>query len=426
MIKFQYIKTDPAGFIVDQTDLQGAVYDFEIEKNVGDEQYVRSGDLKLKSPTALGCPQSLPVLKCWIAVYYNNALIEVYDGNPIESSYDYVNKLYLYRFQSLSGYIYELFESSKVQYESNSSNWLSAVQSGAIVLEEVRVKNDSGAYLTKLNVYGYSIGNMIAGLANKTAQDVKFGFVSNQVIPVSGANNLPIVFRGTSDSADFIPLSQSINNTFYQNPSDGSFYDIYFADIVSLGLNTFNAFIKIEPAIVGGYLQANVYIIPKTKKAGSSPTTKLWEQVRVLYNRYQIDAVVLNGTNFTFKAGKPYGISIEKTLPVANPDVAIESMNADLYWVAGDFTGSTYNGLPLYDILTVDGDNRPYANQGIVEPYYAELIDNGNGLEGTLIYNGEETLDEILLTSGGEVYQINRISINQDLKASIEAIQIKA
>lgn len=424
MIELKNILTFSDGQIFTNATLNiGILEDYTIEETVGDEQYIKAGDLQIKTRTAIPGTQAAVPGQAFIGLYINSTLVQVYDKRPVDEDFDYNTRLYTYRFRSLAAVFYERIKNNVLQYDATSTNYNYAIAAGAVALEGIKVKTPE--VLTAFNVFGYSLADIIENLAGThNSNYFQIGTVTNAVVPTLNSNNLPIVFRGNGNTIATTSLSSSVDQTFYQSADNENFYNMSLADVFDILLIGWNCFFRIDPVIDAGYLKVNLTLHPKVKIASSSPSSKTWSNARIAYGKYKVDGVKMIGENFDFSIGAKVGFVIKKNLKISNPDVAIDPVNPQLYWVAGDYLGSTHSGYPYYDVLTVGGDNRPYADEGILDPYYTNMVASGNGVSGEIQYGSEKTLDQFTLFGGSETYQITKLSIRRNNLAEVEAIEI--
>lgn len=425
MFTFNLIKTYADGSVYSTTPITNIINSVELEESVGDELYIRGGDLRLQTTTEIVHTHTLTEL-CWIGVYRNGTLMNVYFLENADKSFNYLTRVYEYNLISASAKLFNDLHNTVLQHNTTSTVWNYALSQSALAIESVKVKYDDG-YSTAANRYGFSVGDIIKNLAGKhNFGYYAIGTVTNDSVPVMTDDNLPILVRGVGPAIADFTLNEAIDYTFYQQFGEDNLFDLRMSDIFDIALTGWNSFLKVTPVIASSVLKLNLHLSPKNKKTVASPTTKNWHTLNFQEKRYKIDGVKISGDNFDFKFGNQGGVVLSKTLKVESPEVAIPPGNLLLYWVGGNFLETTYSGYNYYDILTATDETKPYADLLLLEPYYEEILASGNGIEGEIFYNGEQIFDQIELTTGGEAYQIINMVIREDLKTTIKAIAINS
>lgn len=421
---FKYFKTHNTSSEVTggYTDITDVIGDISIEETVGDEMLIKSGDIKLKLTAPLPFDNSL-LYRNWLGIYWNTQLYNVYyigSGNDFDNSYLIKDEkrpeyeLTLYPIQKM---FFDHLKTQKIFYSAIITDWNYDLAFAKVDIEKIKIRyqQDPPTYGSALNRWGFSIVDMIGQLGQKNNG---YGYVfSNPNLgnfPIIGSDDLPIIYRGISLDQGLASLSQALAHTF-------SDWDVSWLDIFKLVIFGFNAYVSVKPSIGGSpeQLIVNLKIVPRINVTASSPGSPQWLERTFEKYRYRIDGVKLSGLNFEYTQGQSeLGNIFSRSVDIADPEQYIPSVADDtLYWSVGDqVSGNTYS--------IVDGsDNpRPYFASGLVEPYYADIISDGHGHKGEIIFQEQDTLDQV--NAGSDVIHLNKISINRLGVAKVEGIVI--
>lgn len=424
--------TNGGNILTTTTGIDNILDGFVLEQNAGDERIILSGDLLLKHRELLDYTWSLSTRKAWFLVYYNSVLYDVFElldfDEVVEEKYDLNTRIFESRLPSISGIFYKNIKQKLLEYEATSTRFNYALQQGIVSIDDVRILNSTGAQLTKLDVYGFSLGDVLANLAGKDNQD---GFVIRNVtlnnIPSIGDDDLPILFRGDGYTIGITSLQDAINNTFYQNEDTDELYKLTWGDLFKLAIYGWNCFIKTTPVIESNTLKLDIEFVSKVKLDTSGASTKIWSKLRRNQRQYKLDGVILEGSNFTFVKREQEGNVTKFEIPIANPDQLIDANKKELYWVAGDAVGALNGSYQRYNVLDVSSQNRPYADESLIDQYYTEFFTNGDTYEGELLFGGEKLFDKITVPyyAGTETMQINKIEVEKRM-AKVNGVVIKA
>lgn len=381
--------------------------DIRFEQTVGDEMWVESGDLIVKTYTAgIFTINAFPQPHItWVALYINEKLADVY-RNRILESYDEKTGLYEYRLSPIQKIFFDDLKKTLVRYSVDTNSWNYNIGNSDLIIKEITLQT-GGTPINILNVYGFSLVDLVnSHLGQHNDYGYSIGSIT-QFGPVLTSDNLPILFRGNSVTSG-LPLSEAIDKTFYED-GDEQFHVTWF-DLYQLAIFGWNAFVWVRPVFVtaygSDYLNIYVRIIPRINQAPSGPIDDIvWAERKIVYGKHRIDGVKLSGINFTYEQGAVDGNN------VFIRDVAIADYNKNepyasttLYWAAGNYD----SGMGKYDLTS------PYFASGLVENYYAYMISDGDGVEGKceIIYNdGSEKLLKALdhVTIGDKTMQVTRI-----------------
>lgn len=415
---FVYFRTDyeTAG-VNNSQNINSIINKFNIEETVGDEFFIRSGEIALNSRSLLPF-NNTPSQWNWLALYYNDILYNVYLVGHLEEDYRYTDfdvtsNLYSLRLKPIQQVFYEHLKKTIIIRNATSGFWSYNLGAAKVVIDAIREDNQSAPTFI-LNRWGFSLGDMLATLVSTGIMTNQFGYYISDFqlpddLPLKDADNLPILFRGQSLD-EGASASFAILETF-ENPGT------VWLDIFKIALFAFNSFLKIVPKIIDNKLSIEFHMVPRVDITGTGSEKKWIKRKKIRY-KYKIDGVRISGTNFEYTQGNWDGNNAyDKSAPIADPDTTIAFGDERLYWAAGDFLSGTGE----YDILENDF-NVGYFSTGLVQPYYDNILTDGDGYEGSIIFAGEGVLDKIEI--GSDIIQLNRITIDDEGIASIEGIKI--
>lgn len=403
------------------------LYGISIEETVGDENFIKAGDLEIQTISLIAY-DSNPAWRNWIALYLNDTLLNIYLNENVYSMNETPTKIYSYRLKPIQMVFYNDL-SGQVMFDdsANTNMWNSVIEDAAMNIYQITIDNHQSA----LHRYGFSVGDLLSSLSGK---DNNLGYtldsISHPLPTVSDSDDeILYLFRGLSiDNYNPEPISDAIEWTFensnYETSVPSQEWKIYWMDIFQIAAFAFNAFIKVTPNLTlspSTELGIDIEITPKIEVSPTSPETKTWLSNRIYERgRYQIDQVILSGINFRHVLSKNGGgKKYEKTLNIADYEIAgitAETVDVTLYWGKGEYDGTEVNDLVTY----LQGE--PYFKSGLVQPYYADMLTDGHGYEGEILYNGEKVLDEVLIDS--TVFRILKIRLKNEFVAQIEGIVI--
>ena len=262
---------DGSGVIVNSQTINNIVGDFTLEKTIGDQFFIKSGDLSLTLNSPL--PIEISVLTSnWLAAYYNNRLIDVYyfgKTEDVDTQADYLEfdekaGRYKTRLKSLQWYLYKAFQETLIEYSTTSTDWAYSLPSAIVTVERLRAFQGDGVWVDTLNAGAFSLNTLLQVLAGQVnGHGVVIGSVQIGDLPIIGEDDLPVVYRGGAGGGT---NQQIIESTFDDYPT-------YWIDIFRYISFIYNAFCAVTPVISGGNLYARIDVVPKINLAASSPTT---------------------------------------------------------------------------------------------------------------------------------------------------------
>lgn len=409
MFSMKLITTNADGDIVTEENISSIIKNFSIEETVGDEFFIKAGDISFKSTEQIIAHSFPQGNDKWITIYWNGSLYSAYYLSGYEK-YDYKNDLYHYRLPSVQNKFFNDLKATPIIYEgSNSEIWSYGLISAKVVIAEIKF-DLSGTPATALNRWGFSLGDMILNFLSKSND---YGYTIHSISlpsPVMTQDNLPILYRGISyDTGQ--PEQTAVEGTFQD-------YEVTWNDILQFMVFAFNCFIRAKPSITGSPQQFGIDLLlkPKINISATGGGTVTWLEKIYQPNRFKIDGIHLSGLNFEYTQGiKKGGNVFERNIDISDPEV-ITNDDQTLFWSVGDYN----SGITKYEILDGSDNPRPYFSSGLVEPYYANMISAGDSYEGQILFNAQKVLDEIDV--GIDTFQLNRLQIDDDGIANIEGI----
>lgn len=403
-----------SGSIVNAQTVTDIVGDFTLEKTIGDQFFIKSGDLSLTLKAPLPIPVSVSTSN-WLAAYYNNRLVDVFyygDTDDPDNQYDFLeydekNGVYKTRLKSLQWYLFTAFQNTLVEYSATSTDWAYNLSTAIITVERLRAYQGDGVYIDTLNAGAFSLNTIPQIIAGKTnGHGVIIGSVQIGDLPIIGDDDLPVVYRGGAGGGT---NQQIIESTFDDYPTAWIEIFRYLSFI-------YNAFVVFTPVITGGNLYARIDVVPKINLTAGSATTPVYRSRTYKRRKYRIDGVRLKGHNFEYTQGNVESDNVfEREVNLSDPEQADDLADERLYISVGTFvSGFTYS------IVDGSANPLPYLAGGLVEPYYSGMITAGDGVEAEINLGAEDVLSQI--NAGSDVAQINRITARRTGPAKIEGI----
>jgi hypothetical protein len=210
---FELVTTNNAGVIQDQTEIDAYIINkFTVDETVGDELYLKSGDLLLETFTELTHNGSY---ENWIFFYINDDLFNVYyyeDETGVEL--DQKRNKYRYRFISIQQKFYNDANATDLQANTSDTDyWNYGLNSIAVAIHSLAVTDGDGDGNTFTGRWAFPIGLMLDGLSGKT-NDYNYEIDTiDHNIPVIGYE-IPVVWRGRGikdSESDFNAITDTFN-----------------------------------------------------------------------------------------------------------------------------------------------------------------------------------------------------------------------
>lgn len=410
------IETDYDGSILSQTAFTDIVGEFTIEETLGDELYVQAGDISIKHRAALTyITDKVSGPYYWLAMYWDGNVVGVYRiDKPYDKKDDKRDNKYETRLLSIQKAFYDALKAEVVDFSTNANDWNYNLHQAGVEVPQVTMRDGDGTIITALNVWCYSIGDLITKLQGDESQFWTVGTVTFDDAPTIGEDDCPLLYRAGDDGG-------GTYNEWYALRYSFADYDFTWDELFKLAMYGWNAFVVCTP-VIDTHLRLNISVIPKTNVTPASVGSVTWLERSHAPEKYRLDGVLFrskynnaNGdVNFEFRYGDTGGNVLERDIDAANPGSPQNSPDDILYWLNGEWNAGTGE----YGFTSDEG----YFDSGNVEPYYTPMlgIGKGDGYSGEIVYDGERAGDYVYADS--DVIQITRLSIKKNGVASIEGV----
>lgn len=420
-------------------EITDIINDFTLERTVGDDLYIKSGDIALELLSPLKIKPTFAYH--YLAIYLNGSLFDlfwvehsdkiVHPGN-VYWAYDSVDEKwgrYKLRLESIQKKLYEDLHNQAV------TSTAALASASAVTIDTIQINDDVSSPSSATNRWGFSLIDIITfgqggpGWAGGTVTHP--GAVKNE-------DTLPILYRGLSDDVATVSDEDSFDNTFAAEDEISGETWTYF-DLYKLASLINNSFIRVTPRIASNTITVDVDFIPKiAATVGTVKYPRWYDRTRQL-QRFKVDGVEIksafsdfyNYPTFTYQQGNPDGDKvIRKTVKVASPAAFQKDVGIDkVYLSHGDFN----SGDSQYEILNInapfvyspyfeDTPRGPGGGSGAVSAFYSDMIDEGHGYAGEIKYNGEKILDQVAIDEF--TIQINRLKIKRSGQVKVEGIKL--
>lgn len=435
MLRLFAFNTDKDGDVSDHEELTDIVADFNVDETAGDERFIKASDLQLSHFSPIP-RMAIPgvTTSYWVALKTGTTFYaDTYNVYAVPADgydeYDHKTGIYTTRLRSVQSILFQKMADKLIRSETvESGDWNYGLSSAIASIIDLKYMLASG-YSTELsNRAGFSVGDMLKNLENKH-DDTGFTITSINLVGINRftSHDVPLIFRGDSDSVILKTAAELIDATFYQHPVDDTLYEIKWKSIFELAAFMLNAFIYAIPRVGDSFpstdLELDIYIQPKINFSASSWSSPGWSERKYHRDKYRLDGVTLRGKNFEFVQGLDSGgARVERDLFASDPTVAVDSGDAEnhFYFVVSDYNNATQSGYPEYNIQDGSSEVRAYFSSGLVEDYYVDMIGDGKGYSGKVDFNGQRPLDILETTPGGDVIQINRVQFGVDEIVTVE------
>jgi hypothetical protein len=401
---FQYIGTDSDGLISEQIPVEVIKQSISIEVTVGDEQFLKSGDITLttREPFTI----SNPPARDFLAAYWNGSLQGIYHIDRPYLNYDEKSRLYKHRLIAIQNLFFDDLQDTNIVYSADSADWSYELSNAKIIIKEIFTVNP---LINAEDVWGFSLGDMILNMAGKSnGKGYQLIDLSTPLRYIAGETTVPALFRDIS-------LDESETEETAVDFTFGD-HDIPWMDVFKMALYAYNCYLRATPIIESGILGLDIELIPKKFSEMDSKNVTWLERQRI-HNKYRIDGVVINGDNFKFTYENFNSKFVfDKSLEISDPADFIDSIDPSiLYWTMADH--DPVNG---WEIGSIVFGNRAFSTFGDIEDAYDDIISSNDGFTGSILYDNEVVLDELL--AGSETVKLNRLSINEEGVAKVEGI----
>lgn len=432
--RFEIITTTVAGEITNRQNLTGIEGDFKIERTAGDEFFIKSGDITIKTRAALNIDTTFLVnyLLCyWQPATGGEMLFDAFYIPRDFDQHDQKFSKYKTKLFAVQKLFFDGLESIPVEHSTDTDDFGDAMDRSYF---DFIFRFDAGAGALNLTATAFSVGSLVTELANfKPSNSLGFRINSVSFPGNFGTNNdVGLIHRADPDhfpSTEPV-FADLVTATFAGGSSGTGDIDISnWLGIFKLAALMHNGFIVVKPVtfIESGtdYFGLDVTIKERVPASAGSVVATTWKTRSKIKDKYRIDGVSITGSDATifYSNGDIHGENVyEKTVPFATV-LATMIAGTDLNLSVGDWDG----GNTRYDIRTGGGSpNRDYFADDQAKVYFDPLIDQGHGYEGEIFWNGQDVLDHILIKTGGadEYIQINKIKVNRKGQVKIEGMEI--
>ena len=241
--KFKYLGTDTTGKIVAETNIVEVKNKFRIEKTVGDEFFVKTGDIFFETWKKIEL--SAVATSHWIAVYFNESIFDVFSLERDFDVQDQKFNLFQSRLNSIQKKVLDDFKKTTMQSESNSNYWGWKAPQGNVNITQIKYADFAGVPVTISNQHGFSLGDVLMNMSGDGGASNFYGYSIHSVLfpgPVKNQHNLPVLYRGRSWDFNTFSDDAAFDNTFKN-------YSMTWFDLMQLAIFAFNAFVDMKPVI---------------------------------------------------------------------------------------------------------------------------------------------------------------------------------
>ena len=442
-----YMGSDSSGVVQEKAEITAIVNNFKVEKTVGDELFIRSGDITIDTLDPLPLSTLGSVVKDYFALYLNGSIFDIYyvKDRLTFNKKDEKRDRYSTRLSSIQKLVYEAFTDVIVEHSVTFGDWGTGAAAAAVTCEQIRVDRPNDPIKSDTDRWGFSLGDLLANISGTNGNHFSINAVSFPG-PLMNSDDLPILYRGTGQDVGAVTAAQAVDATFKD-------FKTTWIDLFKIASLSFNAFIKVTGTVAEASgtetVSVDIDIIPRIELTAGSTKPAIWLERSRENQKFKVDGVVLTSTflddsifqnvpTFIFSLDKngtriwppiEGGKLFKKNIGVSSPQGFPPDYTVVLYQSWGDFDGVSSK----YEIVETDNQMRPYFDSrfltgptfpfvDLVGPFYADIITDGDGFSGQISYNGEDLLDQVDI--GDEVLQISKISIDRKKKVSIQGIQI--
>lgn len=405
--EFKHIITNLHGTISNIYDIDSPVVrDYSIEHSVGDEKWIKAGELNLNVRTPITSDNSL---FNWIAVYLDGVLLDIYklEMPYIPDDYDEKYLTEIHSLKSMQNIFLSECKTEPLQYETSIQHWNYALKDAYVRI--VAVQYDGIVYLSRAVFPLFGVIGAMAG------RDVESGYkigTVNHNMPLPNEDGVAVLWCGTG--TEYSQSAQTIiNQTFLTGATK-------WIDIFNIASITTNSFIGCKPRISSGILYLDIYLTPKINLTPASGISNIrWHERKKIKHKFQIGGVDLTGNNFSYQQGDVEGDNVfKRDIGVSNYLYTDDQYTEHLFLALADYSIAA----AAYDLVI------PFEQSGLIEPYYANMIADGHGYEGNIkaTYLDGSTIKVVstldIIQVGSNYAQVNNLTIDKNGYANIDAI----
>jgi len=394
------------------------INNFQIYDNLGSELINQTGDIALKTLSALPF-NNLAGVKNWLEVQFNGTTVNVYymgsvdDSDNSFSELDQKRGLYSIRIPSIQAVFHRDLGEHQFIFSSDTDDWNGDLNSNAEVEFDITQEGPSLIF----NQVGFTVADAIKGLSQKVSgKGYKIVNVSTSLPgkEVTGLTEACILFAGIGVDVGQTDIAKV--NLQFQNPR------IFWRKIFEIAAASENAFISAKGVIIANELTLDVDTRQKTVEA-FGPTAVTWLERTLLKNRFSVPGVKITGPHDDI-IGESYTLGDPETIGALNinletvgnviPDGAPD--NTALRFLAGGVIDSPPTN--RFDIIDVSNKNKLYFQSTNIDPNYQGMIGVGDMYRGQTLYNGEVVGNRVVVDSIS--LQLIRQTIRQNGISNVE------
>lgn len=405
--QLKYIGTLDTGEITSIADVN-QYGDFSTDRTVGDEFTVRVSDILIKHLQELPFDENAD--NHWLALQFKGELVDVYRARFDFENRDDKSGRFDTRLYSITKKFFDDAKVNVVEYDSGDSEKWNPTGAGYLV--DI---NEGG--IIRTDRWAFGLGDILNNIAGSNSNGYRLTGVTH-VVPVYGDGEVPLLHRGSGFTDTIYTEDNAFNLTFQS-------LDVRWYSMFMLASVLFNSVFFVKPAIsdISGTDYLTV-ALQMTKRSWATPPSTLetvWLERKLIREKYRIDGVSISGADsYLFTEGnvdseniQEHNIGIFKGSDPQSDDDASEDI---------EISEANPDGFPITEYMILDGSNENqdwFANVGL---NYISSINSGNGIEGRIIYNGADLLDELYIGLADSVKLFNiRLTKNSKI-AQIEGL----
>ena len=294
--RFEIITTEIDGEVINRQEFPPVYGNFDIEQTLGDEFFIKSGDINIQTKKAITIDVSGGRTN-YLIVYLNGELFDAYIIPREYDELDQKTKKYKAKYFGVQKKFYDDLKSVIVAYATDLDLYNDAVEDAAfdmIYTISSGPQNKEGT--------GFSLGALLTGLAtNKKSNG--FGYRINSISYPGSIGETDDVAILHMNSPAHVPsettLTDLIDSTFGIGTGEGA-SDINVSNwlgLFKLASFIFNGWIWAKPVIFSEsgmlYLGLDVSIVPRVEISPANTKQSHWISRTQFKDKYRIDGVVI-------------------------------------------------------------------------------------------------------------------------------------
>lgn len=399
----RYVGTDDTGLITAITEVN-QYGNFDLELTAGDEFTIKVSDIVLSHLEALPFDESAD--HHWLALYYEGNIVDFFVARYDFESKDQKRNRLKTRLYSLTRKFFDDSKVNLVEYDSGDSEKWNPTGAGY----EVDI-NEGGVLRT--DRWAFGLGDILDNISGSNNNGYLLNAVDH-IVPVYGDGAIPLLHRGSGFSTSIYTENNAFNLTFQS-------LNITWYQLLKMTSSIFNSVFFVKPSITDDYLTIQLRMTRRSWDAPGDELGTRWLERNFIQEKYRIDGVRIAGADsYEYTQGvtsreniqdfdiSPFKGSDTQSDDETSEDIEISEANPD--------------GFPITEYIMIDGSNlnRDYFDEVDVNFFHA--INSGNGIEGSIIYNGVDLFQDLQIENGKSV-KVFRIRISKDSSiADIEGL----